>query len=70
MKKAFELGNNIMWTAENTHHTYLHILQNTSCIIKAAGHLKGEGEGEGGLHTPCTLPLDQPLIWMWAAGWG
>ena len=33
-EESFWLGNNIVWTAENTYHTYLHILQNTSCIRK------------------------------------
>ena len=36
-------------------------LQNTSCIRKPAGHLGGEGGG--GLRTPCTLPLDPPLLY-------
>ena len=54
-EEGFWLGNNIMWTAENTYHTYLHILQNTSCIRKA--QVISEGEG---VRTPYTLPLDPP----------
>ena len=54
-EEGFWLHNNIMWTAENTYHTYLHILQNTSCIRKA--QVISEGEG---VRTPYTLPLDPP----------
>ena len=46
-----------MWTAENTYHTYLHILQNTSCIRKPQVISKGGGGGgDGRVHTP-TLSL-------------
>ena len=54
-EEGFWPGNNIMWTAENAYHTYLHILQTTSCIRKP--QVISEGEG---VRTPYTLRLDPP----------
>ena len=55
-EEGFWPGNNIMWKAENTYHTYLYILLNISCIRKPQVFSEG-----GRVRTPCTLPLDPPL---------
>lgn len=47
-----------MCTAENTYHTYVHIVQNTNFIRKLQVITGG---GALGVHSPCTLLLDPPL---------
>ena len=47
----------MMSTAENTYHTYLHILQDTSCIRKSQV-TRGEG-GAYPLHPP---PRSAPVV--------
>ena len=42
-------------TSTPINHIVFFILQNTSCIRKP------QVIGGGGVHTPCTLPLDPPL---------
>ena len=46
-----------MWTAENTYHTYLHILQNISCIRKPQVI-----SGRGGTHPLHPLPESAPEL--------
>ena len=43
-------------TSTPINHVVFFILQNTSCIRKP------QVIGGGGVHTPCTLPLDPPLV--------
>ena len=43
-------------TSTPINHIVFHFLQNTSCIRKP------QVISSGGVHTPCTLPLDPPLI--------
>ena len=43
-------------TSTPTNHIVLFFLQNTSCIRKPQVI-------SGGVRTPCTLPLDPPLLW-------
>ena len=45
-----------MRTAENTYHTYLHIVQNTSCIKKPQVI-----SGGGGVRTPVPSPRFVPV---------
>ena len=45
----------------NTNQPHGFFMQSTSCIRKPQV-ISGGGGGEG-VHTPCTLPLDPPLLW-------
>ena len=42
-----------------------HFLAEYQLYKKTVGHLRG-----GGVHTPCTLPLDLPLFWLKGYEWG
>ena len=44
-------------TAENTYHTYLHILQNLAVVLESRRSSRGGGGGVA-MRSPCTLPLD------------
>ena len=46
-------------TSTPINHIVLFFLQNTSCIRKPQVISGGRG---GGVRTPCTLPLDPPLL--------
>ena len=52
-EEGFWLGDNMTWTAENTYHTYLHILQSASCQEPSQG-------GGGGGPAPPPPPPPPP----------
>ena len=50
-----------MWTAENTYQMIKQILYN--CEADCTVLIRKPQVISGGVRTPCTLPLDPPLLW-------
>jgi len=51
----------LLYFNTNKPHSFFFFLQNTSCIRKP------QVISGGGVHTPCTLPLDPSLRWLGSA---